>query len=102
MKKPQKIKLSILIPVRNEGKNIEIMLKALNRIKLSMHVLVIYDSPDDNTIPVANKYAKKFKNIKLVQNKLGKGVANAIRAGIKVSKGDYILILWMLKLCRIG
>ena len=93
MKKSQKIKLSVLIPVHNESKNIEIMIKALNKIKLPMQVLIIYDSLTDDTIPVANKYTKKFKNIKLVQNKIGKGVANAIKAGIKASKGDYILIL---------
>lgn len=93
MKKSQEIKLSILIPVRNEGKNIERMLKALNNIKLPMEVAIIYDFPDDNTIPVVKKFAKKSKNIKSVQNKFGKGVANAIRAGIKASRGDYILIL---------
>jgi glycosyltransferase involved in cell wall biosynthesis len=94
MKKSQKIKLSILIPVRNEGKNIERMLKILNsRIRLPMQVLIIYDFPNDDTIPVVKKLARKYKNTKLVQNKFGKGVANAIRMGIKASKGDYILIL---------
>ena len=94
MKRTEKIKLSILIPVRNEGKNIEMMLKILNsRVRLLMQVLIIYDTPDDDTIPVVKKLGRKYKNIELVQNKFGKGVANAIRAGIKASEGDYILIL---------
>lgn len=94
MKKSQKIKLSILIPVRNEEKNIGRMLRVLNsKIVFPMQVLVIYDFPDDDTIPMVRKLARKYNNIKLVQNKFGKGVANAIRAGIKAAKGDYILIL---------
>jgi len=92
--KNSKVKLSILIPVRNEEKNIERILKVLNRtVKLPIQILIIYDFPNDTTIPVVNVLTKKYKNIVLVQNKFGKGVANAIRTGIKASLGDYILIL---------
>lgn len=90
----KKVKLSVLIPVRNEGKNIGIMLKKLDElVKFPSETLVIYDSETDNTMPAVKKLQPRYKNVKLVQNKLGKGVANAIRTGISTAKGNYLLIL---------
>lgn len=87
------IKLSILIPVRNESINIRIMLKILLSIlEISHEILIIYDSSSDNTIPVAKKMMNKYPNIRLIHNTLGAGVANAIKSGVKASKGKYILI----------
>ncbi|MDP2923748.1 MAG: glycosyltransferase [Candidatus Omnitrophota bacterium] len=87
------IKLSILIPVRNEGINIGIMLKILRAVLDFPHeILVIYDSPEDNTVPVVKNLRDSLANVKLVFNSLGKGVINAVRSGVKVSQGEYILI----------
>ncbi len=87
------IKLSILIPVRNEGINIGIMLKILRAVINFPHeILVIYDSPEDNTVPAVKNLRDSLANVKLVFNSLGKGVINAVRSGVKVSQGEYILI----------
>ncbi|MFC1753134.1 glycosyltransferase [Thermoproteota archaeon] len=88
-----KIKLSILIPVFNEGINIKIMLKILSSIVDVEHeILVIYDFEGDNTVPEVESLSDKYPNVRLVFNKLGKGVINALRAGVDASRGDYILI----------
>ncbi len=85
--------LSILLPVRNEGINVEMMLRILTAIiNVPQEILIIYDFPEDDTIPVIKKMKSKFKNIRLVQNKLGKGIPNAILAGVNASRGKYILI----------
>lgn len=87
------IKLSILIPVRNEGVNIKILLKILNAAIDERHeILVIYDSTEDDTIPVVRSVEKVFHNVRLVHNEMGRGVVNAVRAGVKASRGEYILI----------
>ncbi|MBU1031636.1 glycosyltransferase [Patescibacteria group bacterium] len=86
-------KLSILLPVRNEGINVEMMLKILTAVlDISNEILVIFDFAQDDTIPVIKKLQPKFRNIRLVHNKFGKGVPNAIKAGVEASKGEYILI----------
>lgn len=91
--KDSKIKLSILMPVRNEGANIEIMLKILSAvIEIPYEILIVYDFPDDDSIPVVKKLKNKY-NVKLVHNKLGKGVGNALKSGVKASTGKYILIV---------
>ncbi len=87
------MKLSILIPVRNEGINIGIMLKILRAVIEAPHeVLIVYDKPDDDTVPIVKRMNPKDPNIRLVHNNLGPGVANAIKKGIKESRGRYILI----------
>jgi dolichol-phosphate mannosyltransferase len=91
--KPQAKKLSILLPVKNEKENISVMLKILfATLDLSSEVIIIYDSPDDNTVSIVQSLQKKIPNIILLQNKLGKGVANAVLSGINKSSGEYILV----------
>jgi dolichol-phosphate mannosyltransferase len=85
--------LSILLPVRNEGINLRIMLKILRAVVDEPHeVLIVYDSPDDDSIPVVEEARKMYPELRGVQNTMGRGVVNAIRAGVAVSAGDVILI----------
>src|SRR3989338_6446026 len=88
-----KVKLSILMPVRNEGVNIKVMLKILHSVVNIPHeILIVYDHPNDNSIPIVKKLSHKYSNVRFVHNKIGRGVANAIKAGVEASKGNYILI----------
>ena len=88
-----KVKLSILMPVRNEGTNISIMLKILRAVvEISHEILIVYDHPDDDSVPVVRKLQPTYPHVRLVYNDHGIGVANAIKAGIKASNGEYILI----------
>ncbi len=88
------VKLSILMPVRNEGINIKIMLKILNAVVDIPHeVLIIYDSPDDNAIAVVKGRQPDHNHVQLIYNNLGPSVLNAVKAGIKAASGEYILLL---------
>ena len=85
--------LSILLPVRNEGINLRIMLKILRAVVDEVHeVLVVYDSPDDDSIAVVEEMRKLYPELHGVQNMFGRGVVNAIRAGVEAASGDVILI----------
>ena len=85
--------LSILLPVRNEGINLRIMLKILRAVvELRHEVLVIYDSAGDDSITVVNDVRQVYPELRGIQNTLGPGVVNAIRAGVDASEGDVILI----------
>lgn len=90
---PPPPKLSVLMPVRNEGSNIKIMLKALHAvIEVPHELLFVYDNPDDDCIETVNELEGRYPNIRLIHNQTGIGAANAIKAGVSASKGDYILI----------
>src|SRR5437588_512623 len=85
--------LSILLPVRNEGINLRIMLKILRAVVDVPHeVLVVYDSAGDDSVVVVNDVRQIYPELRGVQNTLGNGVVNAIRAGVAASEGDVILI----------
>jgi dolichol-phosphate mannosyltransferase len=85
--------LSILLPVRNEGINLRIMLKILRAVLDEPHeVLVIYDSTEDTSISTIEEIKKSYPELRGVHNTLGPGVVNAIRSGVAVSEGEVILI----------
>src|ERR1700719_339711 len=85
--------LSILLPVRNEGINLRIMLKILRAVvELPHEVLVVYDSANDDSIPVVDEVRKIYPELRGVHNQSGNGVVNAIRAGVAASEGDVVLI----------
>jgi len=90
---PSTPKLSVLMPVRNEGGNIKIMLKALHAvIEVPHELLFVYDQPDDDCIKIVHELEGRYPNIRLIHNQTGIGVANAIKAGVGASKGEYVLI----------
>jgi dolichol-phosphate mannosyltransferase len=85
--------LAILLPVLNEGINLRIMLKILRAtIEVPHEVLVVCDSPEDNSIPVARAMQAEYPSLHVIQNTLGRGVVNAIRTGVAAAKSDVILI----------
>jgi len=91
---PQKTKLTILIPVLNEGVNLKVLLRILKTIVDAPHeVLIVHDIPDDDSIPVVKAAQKNYPGLKLVHNKLGRGVINAIKSGVKEAQGNYVLII---------
>ncbi|MGA8234483.1 MAG: glycosyltransferase family 2 protein [Candidatus Acidiferrales bacterium] len=90
---PQLITLSILLPVRNEGINLRIMVKLLKAmIEVPHELLIVYDFPEDDSIPVIREMQKNWTNLQLVHNQKGPGVVNAIKAGVEAATGEYVLL----------
>jgi dolichol-phosphate mannosyltransferase len=85
--------LSIVMPVRNEGLNLRIMLKILGAVvDVSHEVLVVVDRSDDASVPVVEALAPQYGRLSIVHNTLGAGIINALRAGVSAARGKYILI----------
>ncbi|HEV3330277.1 MAG TPA: glycosyltransferase [Bryobacteraceae bacterium] len=93
MREPEAVQISILLPVRNEGINLRIMLKILPAILEMPHeVLVVCDHLEDTSIPIVTSMQQEYSNLRLIHNQLGAGVTNAIRAGVESARGQYVLI----------
>jgi dolichol-phosphate mannosyltransferase len=91
--KPAPIVLSILLPVRNEGINLRIMVKLLKAVVEVPHeLLIVYDFPEDDSIEVIREMQKHWTNLRLVHNQRGRGVVNAIQSGVEAAVGDYVLL----------
>jgi glycosyltransferase involved in cell wall biosynthesis len=95
----EKITVSIVIPVYNEGENIvrtlrsiEENVKRVSRSDAVFSVDIIYDFHEDNTIPVIRQLASEYSlPLRLIHNPKG-GVASAIKTGLGEAKGGYILV----------
>lgn len=86
--------LSIVLPVYNEGVNITKQIEQIEKSVLYKHeILVIFDFDEDSTVPFVKRLQKKHKTIKLIKNISGRGVINAIKTGIKVSRGEIVVIM---------
>jgi dolichol-phosphate mannosyltransferase len=86
--------LSVVVPVRNEHDNIGPCLERLGAtLRGSEHeLLVVYDRPDDTTLPAIERIDPKPEAVRLVQNSLGPSPSFAIRAGIGAARGDVVVI----------
>ena len=88
------ILLSILIPVRNEEENVNIISKEIiTKISIqSYEILFINDFSEDNTETELIKL--NTQNTKTVYyNNTKKGLGGAIDLGIQKSRGDYVCIM---------
>lgn len=89
-----RMKLSIILPVFNEGKNIVKQIAEIeNSVKIDQEVLIVYDFDEDDTVPVVKKLQKKLKNITLVKNIFGQGVIAAVKTGFEKACGDYLIVM---------
>ena len=91
-------KLSILIPAYNEADQVYEILSRINAVSLinsiTKEVIFIDDKSIDNTIQVVNTFAKNHPELKitLYQQDVNKGKGAAIRKGIELATGEYLII----------
>jgi len=86
--------LSILLPVRNEEMNLRVMLRIIRTVLEYPHeVLVIHDTVDDRSIPIVREAQSSYPGLRLVHNQVGRGVINAIRAGVAEARSEVVTIL---------
>lgn len=88
-----KPRVSVVIPVFNED---EAIVSCLDRIfeavQLPCEVLVVYDTPDDTTVPYLDKYARTEPRLVPTLNEYGRGPARAIRYGIDHAGSDVVVV----------
>eukprot|EP00825_Cyclidium_porcatum_P048764 TRINITY_DN8284_c0_g1_i2.p1 TRINITY_DN8284_c0_g1~~TRINITY_DN8284_c0_g1_i2.p1 ORF type:complete len:307 (-),score=54.01 TRINITY_DN8284_c0_g1_i2:209-1129(-) len=97
---PNGIEVSFVVPAYNEEKRLPKMLEeTLNYLvkqAFKYEVIVVSDGSVDKTVQVALKYCN-YKgqkiDLKVLEYKVNKGKGGAVRYGMMVAKGKYILML---------
>jgi glycosyltransferase involved in cell wall biosynthesis len=85
--------LAIVLPVYNEGEAVEPVLRALSAGVATAHELVVvYDFDGDTTVPVIARLRTEIPGLRGLRNDLGRGVLNAMKAGIAGTTAPYVLI----------
>ena len=87
--------LSIVIPAYNVEQFLEECIKSLLYVKLvnSTEILIIDDGSKDNTLTIANRYAKQYPEIIKVIHKQNGGHGSAINTGIAAAQGIYFKVV---------
>jgi dolichol-phosphate mannosyltransferase len=85
--------VDFVMPVYNEGPNIGRALEELyTNVPLEKRVIIVYDFDEDDTVPVARALAPRYPGVELLKNELGRGVLNAVRAGIAAATAEVVVI----------
>jgi dolichol-phosphate mannosyltransferase len=85
--------LSIVLPVYNEGEAVEPVLRALHAgVRTPHELVVVYDFDGDTTVPVVTRLSAEIPGLRGLRNDLGRGVLNAMKAGIAGTQAPYVLI----------
>lgn len=85
--------LSVVIPVYNEGEAVAPVLRALaGGIHVPCEILVVYDFDEDTTVPVVRALQTEIPELRPLRNDLGRGVLNAMKAGLAAARAPYVLI----------
>ena len=84
------MKLSILVPVYNEIKTIDNILKKIKSVKLNKEIIIVDDHSSDGTIEYLKKL--KNKNIKVLFNNKNMGKGYCVRRAINHATGDISII----------
>ena len=85
--------LSIVLPVYNEGEAVERVLRGLaTAVKTPHELVVVYDFDEDTTVPVVNRLVSEIPGLRGLRNDRGRGVLNAMKAGIAGTSAPYVLI----------
>ncbi len=87
------MRFSIVIPAHNEEENIgEVLVKVEGSlVDLDYELIVVNDHSVDKTWEIVKDMARRYQNIRLIENNLDKGFANAIRTGLKSIKTDVVI-----------
>jgi dolichol-phosphate mannosyltransferase len=81
------------MPVYNEGANIgRALAEIFEHVAIPKRVLVVYDFDGDDTVPVVRDLAPRYPGVELVKNTIGRGVLNAVRAGIAATTAEVVVI----------
>lgn len=91
------MKLSIVIPARNEEGNIEATISSL-RVCLRDHdisyeIVIVDDGSEDNTAEIVRGVSAADPGVRLIVNDGQHGFGRAIRAGLDAFTGDAVVIM---------
>ena len=84
------MKLSVVVPVYNEEKTLSKIIKKVLEQKEVFEIIIVDDGSSDNSVTIAKGFTSPKIHLVCHKKNLGKGAA--VISGIKVAKGDALII----------
>lgn len=85
------MKLSVIIPVYNEAKTVEEIIKRVEAISIDKEIIAVDDGSTDGSLDVLIGIANE-ERIKLIKHDKNSGKGAAIKTGLKAATGDIVII----------
>jgi dolichol-phosphate mannosyltransferase len=93
MTEPSTADVDFVMPVYNEGANVGRALEEIDKnVPIPKRVLVVYDFDEDDTVPAVRALQPRYPWVELVKNTIGRGVLNAVRAGIAATSAEVVIV----------
>ncbi len=89
------MKLTIVIPVYNEEKTIELIIQKITRLNLGnvdKEIIVVDDGSTDKSLQLIKQIITNNKAIKCISHKKNLGKGAAIQSALRIATGEYVLI----------
>jgi len=84
------MKLSVIVPVYNEKRTIEVILDKVRRSPVEKEIIVVDGDSEDGTKEILREQ-RKYKNTTVIFQKIRNGRGGALKEGIKVATGDIVI-----------
>lgn len=88
-------KLSIIVPVYNEGKYVDQfipqLIKKLSDLNCGYELIICENGSRDETLSKARSLSRRFKNVSVVSNRQA-NYGLAVRTGFLAAKGEYLIL----------
>lgn len=86
------MKISLIVPARNEEENIvRLVGKIEDALRLEHELLIVDDHSTDKTRQCAQELCLRYGNLRVVENDLEAGFANALRKGFSEAGGEAVV-----------
>lgn len=82
------MKVSIVIPAKNEAKSLVVLLPALSALSVVSEIIVVNDGSTDSTAEICES-----NGVKLISHPVSKGNGASIKAGARAASGDVIVFM---------
>ena len=87
-------KISVVMPIYNGGKYLNVSLKSIQNQKMKdIEIIIINDNSNDDSLKIIREYMKSDPRIKYLENKKNRKILYCKSIGVLYSNGKYIIEL---------
>jgi glycosyltransferase involved in cell wall biosynthesis len=95
--------LSVILPHYNHGHVVSLALDAALAQSFSdFEIIIIDDGSIDGSLSILEDYKKKDTRIKLLKHAANRGIAETVKVGLQLAKGEFIYIISASDCCLPG